>query len=896
MTYRQLAPIPGLVIAALAFSSQFPAQAQNTIQPDATLVNAASRITPDELIRGDLADLIEGGVIRGGNLFHSFLEFNVADGQRVYFANPDGIDSIFSRVTGGDPSNIFGTLGVDGAADLFLLNPNGIVFGENAALDVGGSFTATTASGVQFSDEGRFSTIAPETPAASLTINPSALFFDQLENAPITNQAQSPADLDPSGTFETFGLRVPDGESLLLVGGNVDIVGGWLAAIGGRVDIGGLREPGSVDLNRVEGQVQLSFPANSQKANVSLSDDARITVRGDGGGDVAINASNLNIFSDSEIYAGIGPGLGNQETRAGDINLLVEDDINLREGSLIYNYIDRDARGIGGNVIINTSQLTLTEGSQLGALVFGNGSAGNVQISATGEVTLDGRSSATDPRSFPSGIFNNLEAGEGSSGDIAIQAENLTISNRAQIASVTRGLGPSGNILLNVGDRTFLENSIIISEVVEGSGIGDGGDITIDTRTLELVNGSALLADTENIGDAGNIVIRASERVALLGQGPGALNPDTPVPSQITTTVEGENTRGEGGDIYIVTRFLDINDESLIRSLTEGQGTAGDIKIQSDFLNLADGSEINASTNGPENAGVILISVNDTILASGRSENGFRSEIISTSSENATGDGGAIFITGSNLFLTDGARISAESEGSGLAGNINFILENLEVFDSTIETNATQSQGGDINVNVTSNAPTGKLTLRGDGDITTDSFGNGGNITLNSLVIAFDDSDILARSTDARGGDITLGPFFSDTIPIGSESPTQDNDRVDISADGRLASGVITTPDVTFVENNLNDLTANIIVTDQLLAGSCIARADNDQGSFVITGSGGLPAQPGDLVMSTYATGEVQPLDSSEPQAVWQPGDPMVEPTGAYPLADGRLVLSRECD
>ncbi|HEY9652365.1 MAG TPA: filamentous hemagglutinin N-terminal domain-containing protein, partial [Coleofasciculaceae cyanobacterium] len=83
------------------------------ITPDATLGAEHSIITPNININGANADRIDGGAIRGANLFHSFLEFNVEDGQRVYFANPTGIDSILSRVTGNDLSDILGTLGVE---------------------------------------------------------------------------------------------------------------------------------------------------------------------------------------------------------------------------------------------------------------------------------------------------------------------------------------------------------------------------------------------------------------------------------------------------------------------------------------------------------------------------------------------------------------------------------------------------------------------------------------------------------------------------------------------------------------------------------------------------------------------------------------------------------------
>ena len=160
------------------------------ITPDNTLGAESSRVIPDGNI-----DRIDGGALRERNLFHSFSQFNVNNGQRVYFNNPTGVENILTRVTGGNASNILGTLGVDGNANLFLINPSGIVFGENARLDVRGSFVGTTASGLQFGEQGNFSATNPEAPPL-LTVNPNALFFNQLQgNGGITNKSQSPQNI-----------------------------------------------------------------------------------------------------------------------------------------------------------------------------------------------------------------------------------------------------------------------------------------------------------------------------------------------------------------------------------------------------------------------------------------------------------------------------------------------------------------------------------------------------------------------------------------------------------------------------------------------------------------------------------------------------------------------------
>ncbi|MEO0925367.1 MAG: filamentous hemagglutinin N-terminal domain-containing protein, partial [Cyanobacteria bacterium J06643_13] len=113
--------------------------------------NESSVIVEDAAInQNQIVDLIEGGATRDKTLFHSFQEFNVLLNQQIYFANPNGIEQIVTRVTGNNPSNILGTLGINGSANLFLLNPNGILFGKNATLDLQGSLLATTAESVIF--------------------------------------------------------------------------------------------------------------------------------------------------------------------------------------------------------------------------------------------------------------------------------------------------------------------------------------------------------------------------------------------------------------------------------------------------------------------------------------------------------------------------------------------------------------------------------------------------------------------------------------------------------------------------------------------------------------------------------------------------------------------------
>lgn len=183
------------------------------ILSDNTLGSESSIVTP---INPQL-EQIDGGAIRASNLFHSFLEFNINEGNAAYFANPVGIENIFSRVTGSNPSYLFGTLGVFGDANLYFLNSNGIIFGPNARLDISGSFFASTANSLVFPDGSQFGVTDPEAlPLLTVeTRSPIGLRFEGTEFGAIVN----------TGTLET-------GENLTLVGGTVVSLGQLLAPKG----------------------------------------------------------------------------------------------------------------------------------------------------------------------------------------------------------------------------------------------------------------------------------------------------------------------------------------------------------------------------------------------------------------------------------------------------------------------------------------------------------------------------------------------------------------------------------------------------------------------------------------------------------------------------------------
>jgi filamentous hemagglutinin family protein len=140
-------------VISITLSSHCVAQ----VVPDQTLPGGErSRVS------GDRDAQIDGGAVRGNNLFHSFQQFSIPTGGSTSFNNASDIRNIITRVTGNNVSDIDGIIRANGTANLFLINPNGILFGANARLEIGGSFLASTANSLKFADGFAFSATSPQ--------------------------------------------------------------------------------------------------------------------------------------------------------------------------------------------------------------------------------------------------------------------------------------------------------------------------------------------------------------------------------------------------------------------------------------------------------------------------------------------------------------------------------------------------------------------------------------------------------------------------------------------------------------------------------------------------------------------------------------------------------------
>ncbi len=651
------------------------------IIPDETLGAKSSVVTPDN-IKGLESDRISGGAARGSNLFHSFREFNIGEGRGGYFENPAAIENIFSRVTGSNPSEIFGTLGVLGNANLFFLNPNGILFGPNASLDVRGSFLATTADSILFPDGNQFNATNPEAPPL-LTVNvqqPIGLEFEGREGI-ISHQGN---------------LDVEPGQNLALVGGDVTLDGGSLIAPGGRVELGGLSAAGEIGMN-ADGS--LSFSEGMERADVTLTNAADVIVGAAGGGSINVNARNLELsggeLGASNLRAGIAADSGSSTAQAGDITLNATDSITVSQGSGIANQVASTGVGNSGRINITTANLSLTEGSVVNATTFGQGDGGAITINASETISADGE----DRDGFPSGIGSQV-AGVGNSGGINITTANLSLTQGGQVSASTFGQGDAGSITINASETVSFEGvgsnglpSAAFSSIEAGAE-GNSGGIEITTGSLSVVDGARLIASTFGQGDAGSIKINASKTVSFDGASPNG------IPSLAFSNVSSE-AQGNGGNIEITTSSLSVTNGAQISASTFGRGNAGGVIIHADTvsfdesfafsqvagtgegksgsieittgsLSVTNGAQLIANTLGQGDASSVKINARDTVSFDGFNER-FPLAIsgVATSVESgAVGKGGNIDITAGSLFMTNGAQISSSTDGQGDAGSV----------------------------------------------------------------------------------------------------------------------------------------------------------------------------------------------------------------------------------
>ncbi len=752
------------------------------IVPDRTLLNNTIAIPDGNSIR------IEGGINSGGNLFHSFSEFSLPTGTEAFFNNNIDIQNIISRVTGTNISNIDGLIRANGTANLFLINPNGIIFGSNARLNIGGSFIASTANNVTFADGSNFSATQP-TAAPLLTVSvPVGLQFGP--NLP--------------GAIEVRGanLSVETGKTLGLVGGDVSISGGNnpsatgltaggipIAIVegnaipttpGGRIELGSVMQ-GNVSFTPTDKGFAFSYLNIPNFGNIELSELAKVDTSGTGGGEIQIQARNLRI----------------------------------KEGSRFSSFTLGNLPG--GNMTVNASESIEIIGT--------GGYEENVLRFVTGTVT---------PNNLRNGLFT-LTFGSGKAGDITVNTRDIIASNGSYIAASTFGIGGlGGNVTLNAASSVQLNATFIAT----GTGVGNAGDagkLTLNTSRFIAKNNGILVTSSFGTGRGGDIEVNASDSIDITSSKPIPLSP---------------TARAFGG---IFTSGL-------------GMGDAGELRVNTRQLILRSGAALAASSFAQGEGGDITIKASESVELVGNSPDGqLLSAITSVTEPGSTGRGGNLSIETDRVILRDGGRVSIRSRGSGDAGNLilnanSILMDN----DGGLEGTSVSGEGGNFtvrsrNIQMRRNSFISATAGTDGGD------GNGGNISINAdTLVALENSDITANSLTRQGGRV----FINAQGIFGIQPRLFPTSESDITATGGTpdlnGTVQINTPDVTpgtvFIElpENFSDL------SNQIVAG-CPADRGN---RFVVTGRGGLPPDPSQILRGRTVWRDLRPIDMSDRNSV----------------------------
>ncbi|OWY64194.1 hypothetical protein B7486_48610 [cyanobacterium TDX16] len=606
------------------------------------------------------------------------------------------IENILTRVTGANPSNIRGVLGVAGNANLFLINPNGIIFGQNARLDVRGSFVATTANAIGFGEQGSFSATNPNTPGL-LTVNPNALLFNQIRAASIQNSSIASAGLNPSAQFTATGLRVPDGKSLLLVGGNINLNGGGLNAFGGRVELGGLAGAGTVGLNGNGNDLSLSFPDGVERSNVTLSNGAGVDVTASNGGSIAVNARNLEMTEGrSYLFAGIEGGLASENSKAGNIDINATEAIDLDNESKIANQVLAGANGQGGDINISASSVRLQGGAQINNITLGAGKGGNLNINASSEVQLIGTSK--DSQSSSSLTTSAQPNSTGNAGDLSITTDILRLEGGAQGSAATFGAGNGGslnvvthNMQLSGTSKDGRPSGLFTSAARYST--GNAGDLIINTRTSRLEGGAQISAATFSVGKGGSLNVVAHDM-----QLSGTSNNGRP--SGLFTSATRYST-GDAGDLTVETHTFSVQGGATVGVQSLGTGTAGNMTINARSTRLDDNASLTVDTRSTkvdpdsEQATIniysqnLFMNRNSNILTNARGENVSGGNInIKTNFLFATGNsniradsanfrGGNVRIDSFGIFVTLTSDITASGSSPELSGSVEFNVPDI---------------------------------------------------------------------------------------------------------------------------------------------------------------------------------------------------------------------------
>ncbi|MDM8567935.1 filamentous hemagglutinin N-terminal domain-containing protein [Thiotrichales bacterium HSG1] len=595
---------------------------------DGTLGQNINLPGPDFQITPDL------GQQHGGNLFHSFHDFNLNSSESATFSVPNNVQNILSRVTGGNPSNIDGLIrSTIHNADIYFLNPYGIMFGPNARLDVQGSFHASTADYLRLGENGRFDARYPND--SLLTVAPVEAFgFFSNTPAPITLQDSS--------------LSVWENETLSLIGGDLTM-SGELLSISGEVPV--FSREFTSQLDAPNGRINLASIASKGEViptesglNINaetgdfIVDRSKLTTSGLGGGDIFIRAKQFELIN-SDIT-----GDTQAEQPGGMVNIWADNII--LNGAENYSYISSSSfgSGHGGAVNLFAKNLNLSNGAVIFTAGVGTGNAGSIYVKASETMFFSGKYMY---EIYIPSVFSTATFGIGQGGEVEIEARNLILTDGVQVASGAFGSGKSGNVNVKITDSLTISGKDNLGAMsglyattqsnYNAGNTGNAGDIRIEAGKINILDGGQINTSTAGLGNAGVIRISTNELTAV-----------------------GKNWV----DYSEKYRYSGVSSSSLITDEVSGQ--AGDIIINADIINLIDEGKIATSAANSGGGNIEINNTNYTLLQQGGQ--------ITTSVQGGIGDGGNISIEKPTFVVLNQGKIKAQAD-AGHGGNIRIVTD-----------------------------------------------------------------------------------------------------------------------------------------------------------------------------------------------------------------------------
>ncbi|MGD1936432.1 MAG: filamentous hemagglutinin N-terminal domain-containing protein [Cyanophyceae cyanobacterium] len=648
------------------------------IIPDSTLPN------PSVVEGGDRSSQIGGGTTAGQNLFHSFERFSVPPNHTVRFVPNGDIARIIARVTGGDGSLIDGILSSDTSAALFLINPNGITFGPNAQLQLGGSFIASTAESVVFADGAEFRAGANGGAAPLLTATvPLGL---QLGTGSGNIVGVGQGSIAPT---ETPGLSVLPGQTLGFLGASLEFSGVAIAVPSGDLQLGAITS-GTVGLGE---NLRFSYDGISEFGDLTLQLGSSVTGLGvipQNPGAVTLTGDDITL-SRSRIISltlGTAPGPPITINSAGTLSILgAAGDPVLSTG--VFSAVPSDVGQNGGAINATAERFLIRSGGRLQSSTEGAGAAGDIQVRA-GEINSDGFT-PVGPAAEPSfdnsaeSAISSLTTSLGDSGRLNIRADRLTLTNGAVIetASAPEARGRARAVNLVTGELIMVggnpENAVQTSRIATLTfGEGSGESVTVQAGSAQLADGAQIGSVTSGRQGSGDLrvvveglLLISGENLTLPGQGAG---------STVATIAFGT---GKGGDIVVDADHIRIEDGASlgaqalnnflgVTTIPEAGGSdSGQVIVRANLIELVGTSVFNpavpsniaSATFGSGNAGSVVVETGDLrILNGGTLASSTLISFIGTLEQpNAgRGDGGDLEVRVRNSIEVTGAGVGGE--------------------------------------------------------------------------------------------------------------------------------------------------------------------------------------------------------------------------------------------